>query len=229
MKINYLHLSAEFVVIVIGVAVALAAESWRQDLLERSAETEYIERLNIDLQQDQENLKAFIEDSLELLASTNHLISVLESSARNLDRDEVISNLLVASSTPTFSVLTIQDIAYQELINTGGFNIIESSAVRQDITEYYRLATINKNAAERIPNSIFSRFRELTGYVPYYYTNLENSLTESDKTRLLEELDDKNILREFRAQRSSLDTIAARLSQLLSLNIETLQILDNYR
>jgi hypothetical protein len=39
-SINYTQLGAEFVIVVIGVAVALAADGWRQELSERGLEAE---------------------------------------------------------------------------------------------------------------------------------------------------------------------------------------------
>ena len=43
--INSKQIGVEFVVVVIGVAVALAADSYREDLADREIEQEYLERL----------------------------------------------------------------------------------------------------------------------------------------------------------------------------------------
>jgi hypothetical protein len=46
---NVRRLFTEFVVVVLGVAVALAADSWRKGLTERASESEYSQRLVAEL------------------------------------------------------------------------------------------------------------------------------------------------------------------------------------
>lgn len=71
-SINYTQLGAEFVIVVIGVAVALAADGWRQELSERGLEAEYLERLiaEVEIGKDRFILdREFLTDASEGLPS----------------------------------------------------------------------------------------------------------------------------------------------------------------
>lgn len=55
-QIQWPRLAAEFLVIVVGVLVALGVDQWAQDRRDRSLEAEYLERLLEDLRYDLEEL-----------------------------------------------------------------------------------------------------------------------------------------------------------------------------
>ena len=85
LQLNYKHLAAEFVIVVVGVAAALAADSWRQESIEASEEVAYIERLKLDLQSDQQRIESDIATYSQSLEATDYLVSVLENSQIGLD------------------------------------------------------------------------------------------------------------------------------------------------
>jgi len=95
-SINHTQLGAEFVIVVIGVAVALAADGWRQELSERGLEAEYLE-LVIALAMIGEDRyildREFLTDASE---GASKLLATIEAKAY-LDREEAINNFAYAA------------------------------------------------------------------------------------------------------------------------------------
>ncbi len=60
-RFSFARSGAEFAIIVIGVLVALAVESWREDVADRELELEYLERLKNDFHEDSERITGAIE------------------------------------------------------------------------------------------------------------------------------------------------------------------------
>lgn len=95
-SINHTQLGAEFVIVVIGVAVALAADGWRQELSERGLEAEYLERLiaEVEIGKDRFILdREFLTDASE---GASKLLATIEAKA-DLDREEAINNFAYAA------------------------------------------------------------------------------------------------------------------------------------
>jgi hypothetical protein len=131
----------EFLVIVIGVFVALTAESW----LSRSAERELVSRYEVDLLDDLRadsselaTWSALMRLRVEMLSRMLHDLN----GGEQLAGPEMLSTLHIAAIVPdpAFSRVTIDDLA-----STGSLRLLDR-AVRRALLDYVIQAeTIKKN------------------------------------------------------------------------------------
>jgi hypothetical protein len=123
----------EFVVIVIGVLVALAADEWREERADRVAEAEYVARLVLDLQEDVASLRraeagfAGKKDALERLAS--------------LDPTEVVGQRfaedVASASAWSWDLTAAHSTTYEEMRSAGRLGLIRDADLRGAIAKYY--------------------------------------------------------------------------------------------
>ena len=72
------RLAGEFIVIVVGVLVALATDRWSQSLSAAEAERVYVERLMVDIRADSVEAEGFLTALPEAIAARDSLLSALE-------------------------------------------------------------------------------------------------------------------------------------------------------
>jgi hypothetical protein len=128
------RLIAEFVVIVVGVLVALGVDShvsWRND---RRLEQEYLERLYEDVQYDLAELD-FIEEVSEAALAYLDTLSNAET-LLDVDDTRLLAAIRVASISrePDLSRST-----FRELVSSGRIGLIRSRAVRTELAGYDRI------------------------------------------------------------------------------------------
>ena len=134
------RLAAEFVVIVLGVLVALGADQWVANRADRATEHEYLERLLDDVVADRAE-NAFIVEmhGMSLEAADSLLVWM---------RADRIDDIPEARLLVTFGYAAEQRepdysrSAYQELIASGRIGLIRSPEVRAALAAYDR--TINE-------------------------------------------------------------------------------------
>ncbi|KPK65098.1 MAG: hypothetical protein AMS21_05645 [Gemmatimonas sp. SG8_38_2] len=125
------RLIGEFLVIVVGVLVALGVDNWAGAASDRRLEREYLERLLEDVQSDLLQYD-FVADVSA--AGTAHVDSLLSPGLINeLEPDRLVGAVFIAyrvrgpaPARPTF----------QELVSSGRIGLIRSRAVRTALVEY---------------------------------------------------------------------------------------------
>jgi len=129
------QLSAEFVVIVVGVLVALAVDQWRESVGARAAEAQYVSRLIDDLTIDSLQSERFIEAGAAKAAALAEVMDALDDSAA--------VRLRPSTAWPdmnfTYTRPPPQTTTFDELRNTGGLGLIRSDDLRFEIGNTYRL------------------------------------------------------------------------------------------
>lgn len=80
-----LKLSTEFIVIVAGVLVALAADRWNQGRIDVEAETEYIARLEAEIRRDGLRAEAFLAAGPSISDANRALMGLVEQSEAPAD------------------------------------------------------------------------------------------------------------------------------------------------
>jgi hypothetical protein len=133
------RLLSEFLVIVLGVLVALGVDEWREALSDRSLETQYLQRVEDDLRKGRVVLDAmrrkhdgasrnadlvmpYLLGHAELPGDTTTFLAALYRSGRSL----------AATFPGEFPRTTVQ-----ELQSTGRLGLIRDSNMRASILEYY--------------------------------------------------------------------------------------------
>jgi hypothetical protein len=126
--------AAEFLVVVTGVLVALAASDQAQRARERNLANEYTARVIEDLDRISRSIQLVLGWSSAVEASGAVLLPVLE------DEAPVADSLLLLTAAYQASRLPQPDfsaIAYRELIATGQIRLFRDGAVRQALGGYF--------------------------------------------------------------------------------------------
>jgi hypothetical protein len=126
--------AAEFLVVVCGVIVALAASDWTQRERERQLAEDYAVRVVEDLDRIAGWLQVVIGWTRALEASGEILLPVVERGGG------VSDSLLLVTAAYQASRLTQPDlspIAYREMLATGQIRLFRNSDVRQSLAHYF--------------------------------------------------------------------------------------------
>ena len=131
---SWLRIGAEFLIIVVGVSVSLAAERWRQGNEDRETERALLSGLQTDLESEAQDL------------------ANLATRARTWDRTAQWVNLNEdRSDAPPDSVASIMQLfgrisfyqpvraAYTEGISSGGLSLILEDSLRAAVVNYYEV------------------------------------------------------------------------------------------
>ena len=129
--INWRYGLGELALIVVGISVALAANSWYENRVERRLERESLTQLRSELQADLIVVRAHHED---LKTFYQHLVLLLEH-ARS---DEPYSDGMQPYFTgiASWRSLRVRTASYEEIKNRG-FSLISDSGLRAKIIELY--------------------------------------------------------------------------------------------
>lgn len=135
----------EMPVIILGVLIALAVDSWNEERKEAHEETEYLESFVADLASDSSNLAQRISiaqrsidsaDSLLALRASGRTVSGERASDESESHPDSIARwLFYTSFLDNFQVF---DHTYRDLLSSGGLALIEDRSLRRQIVAYYR-------------------------------------------------------------------------------------------
>jgi hypothetical protein len=148
-QIPWPRLVAEFLVIVVGVLVALGVDQWVQDRQDRALEAEYLERLIEDVRYDLDELE-FIRD--RSATSMEHARLVLDRAwVRRAPADSLIGAAYSASQTraPDLSRAT-----FEELVSSGRIDLLRSREVREALADYERIINEAAGLYQSVPLGI---------------------------------------------------------------------------
>src|SRR5690349_7662416 len=127
----------EFLVIVLGVGVALAADNWRDERMDRTREREYLARLREELEAGRPLIELHHQRQPAATAALDTLLSMMREGRSRADVG--LSKIVEASADYEFNAAGVTfDATYREMLSTGGLNLVSSPAVRTAIGRYYR-------------------------------------------------------------------------------------------
>ncbi len=134
------RLGLEFIVIVIGVLVALAVDDWRQTRADRALEKHLLTSLRADLEADEFDAQYQQEAEQKLRDAVDHILAVVDhplapvTAKKDVTGNEIDASLWLLK----FRVeLEIADGTYSEMIATGSFKVIRNTTLRTQISKYY--------------------------------------------------------------------------------------------
>ena len=160
-----LRVTGEFLVIVVGVLVALGVDSWASQRDDRVLERDYLERLLDDVRYDLREY-AFVDSVARVGEAASRELSSPERVAA-LPPEVLIANLLVAADE---RVADPSRETYEELVNSGQVELIRSPEVRRGLSAYARRITelnetwrrnspeLRRWAFSRIPRAVIERY-----------------------------------------------------------------------
>jgi hypothetical protein len=217
-------LLGELVIVVAGVAIALAANRTYEEWKDGRVEATYLQRIRTDLQHGATLIGNKARRNAQSRESALRLIDLLEQEAP--DEHDVLVSFLYAAQIGGTPAGFRHDATINELMSTGNLNLIDDAELRVDITEYYRRADTFMELDDALPTEALVVFRSLTGRIPERYSmndfDLANDVKFSDDEhgRIMSELQNgrDHYLRVLRDQASLQQLIESTLADLSELN-----------
>lgn len=125
-------LAAEFVLIVVGVLVALTVETALEDRRDSVLRDEYVERIRSDAEQDRQALEFRIEFFRDVQVFAQQFLDWLDANAP-LDKETVLAAFYAAEVWP----FVANQSTYQDLLSTGNIRLIDDIDLRTILAAYY--------------------------------------------------------------------------------------------
>lgn len=133
---TWVRWGGEFVVIVIGVLVALALDQWAATRADRVSEREYVAALVADLEADADYLSERVIPLVSLADSALEEVGPVSRGVAEVPIDTISFLRRVVSSRRTIAQLPSSP-TFDELISTGALRLIESASFRSSLVLYY--------------------------------------------------------------------------------------------
>ena len=141
----------EIFLVVIGILLALQVNNWNQKRLERRLETEYVERIKKDLEQDILRFNEFI--TVELSIKRN----VLEVLGSAKDVKDIINNPIITGENLAISTYIAlpetQSSTFEELKNSGSIRLIRNPDIRLKLDDYYDQHELMSGILQKSPGA----------------------------------------------------------------------------
>jgi len=138
--VPWTRLIGEFVVIVSGVLVALAADSWNDSRLEREEERQYLERLHTEVATDTVNFRFILGWMDRKEIGLQRLEAVFSSATAPFDADTVLADLTAAPNFGWNVGPLAGEATFEDLRGSGKLGLIRDPDLRGQIIGYYEEA-----------------------------------------------------------------------------------------
>lgn len=123
---------AEFVIIIVGVLVALAIDEWREGLQDKEREQEFLQQLAADLQTTQDMFAEVAESNAKAENAARRLVEIFETGS-HVDVDN-IRRLLTEARYFNNPVPVLG--TSEALVSTGDLRLIRDPLIRSELTRY---------------------------------------------------------------------------------------------
>ena len=90
-RINWHQALAEVLLIIAGILIALAAQNWWEERVEREAEISYLEALRSDFEANRESLEASIRTQQNLVNEGDELLNLMKAGLADRSSEEFFS------------------------------------------------------------------------------------------------------------------------------------------
>jgi len=172
MNLNVSQLVAEFIIVFVGVAVALAADDWREAREERSRELSYLYAIESDMRAASHELESVLADNNEFTKNLKAALAVLQSTDPVTPElvEKVNSGSDFRLAEPAVPIGTLR-----ALLESGELSIINSNELRAIlITE---LANIEQNLSwiSRVSSNALPNLRRVN--IEFEEKRIQNRLT----------------------------------------------------
>ena len=175
---------AELGIVILGVMIALAADSWREELSEDRIESEYLSRLRSDLTEGVVILQSEREGYVVVKDAAWVVIGAMENEEERTNNDLLVKNLIAAAAMGFDRQELASDVTYRELVESGQLSLLSEYEVREGIVAYYRQVDRLAENLEELPG-INRTVGSLTGHLPADILLFGVDLSARDRSRLL--------------------------------------------
>ena len=133
-EVRWGHVLVEFVMLVVGILLALAVNNWVEDRRDARIERQYLERLVKDLDQTLETLQEFAEFESRQSGDGIEAYRALANGVAPAEREKVAHAL---SNLTTRRTIRIIRATYSNLIGTGDIRLISNASLRDRIVRQF--------------------------------------------------------------------------------------------
>jgi len=214
----------EFVVVVLGVVVGLAADEWRQGLQDRGREGVYLEQLTEDLGSGRVRVANYQDRIMRVAAAADSLIQGIESGEPVVDTAAFVRLAALAGQAGMNRSDITYSATYEELISSGDLALIRDAELRRAIVDHFRVAAYMVEEVEDLPLGYNAWFKSQTGHAPARFASGDEVPPRDMSRRLVRGLFSDPValgaLRQFRAeigQGAFIETGLASADALLTL------------
>jgi hypothetical protein len=144
--LDWKYVVAETTIVAIGVAMALAVDSWWEDRTDRVTESVYLQGLLEDFSTTALDLTGEIESTLESLSAIDELLGLMTSKT-TADSSHVHRTISKAFET---SVLRPVTATYADLVTSGNTRILRSKSLRIALAEWSAQLEIHRRLEDHI-------------------------------------------------------------------------------
>ena len=125
---------AELAVVFIGITAGFMLNNWRQDIDKKELEQKYLFSFYKDVQLDNAELDSLISINQEKNKKLISIIKATEVAGKPLTEkhaEQIVTELLYTQWS------TIVDDTFEDIINSGNFNLISNFKLKEKISSYY--------------------------------------------------------------------------------------------
>ena len=182
-KHTFGRLAAELVIVVAGVMIALAADSWRERVLDSRIEQQYLGRLRADLVQGVSVLTRERERFSSVASAARGLVVQAERAGGLSGGSALIAKLAVATRMGFDRQQLASDVTFQELVASGQLALLTQPRIREGLVAHYRTVERLATTLEELPE-LNEWVARLTGYYPYVFDGNVGVLTPAELERV---------------------------------------------
>jgi hypothetical protein len=126
----------QLLLIVLGVTLALAADSWRESMVEKRLEQSFLDRLVDDLEAQLAEFEEAREETGQAMAHGLAVLPYVRGESAPSSAMGILGSAYQASRSNT--TIELVDHTYVELLSTGGLGVISDPGVRDAVVGFYR-------------------------------------------------------------------------------------------
>jgi len=171
-KDHFIH----FLMLFLAVLLGALAENFRETMIEKKVEEEYLTSLVFDLSQDTVRLNSCINSRIEKNQNAVQLMSLLEDGKIENTKDIYYLTRLMTRVEPFEGV----DGTFNQLLFSGGFKVIRNKEIIRKINDYLYLRK-NIYSLSKTEEDILIQFRIATSNV--VNANLFSKMLNVDKNK----------------------------------------------
>ena len=222
LKVNWRQAAGEALLLLLGVLLALGGQAWWEARVERENSREYVDNLLLEVQENRAGLDRLIDRHSRYIAAGTSMLNEIQGGRADASADVILEQLRILGFFSDFRPATS---ALNNLVGSGGFNLIDSSELRLAILKYAQGIDDHNVLQGEQTDFFLQTFVPVLGKsIPLldlqYVRDLEGLPTQSafkfDPTILVETMEFENlIVRRVSAERDAL-TYAQSLLELTS-------------
>lgn len=208
-KVNSVKLIAEFIIIVLGVLVALASDRWRETIQNSELKNHYISGLIADIQEDS---LTFAET--KNTGSLNNSARLVLEASNTIQFPDSLSHIIYSiESLQWYNPPVVSREIYNDLVSTGNLSLL-SLELRRVLGIYYDRVTSYEQREDLFRNLLSNGYRNAPSHIlgPIIYPEL------FDRIQMRREIGLNDIPEDWKIKKDIAMTILDRLRNLEELD-----------